>query len=84
MIFLKIFLMWAIFKVFIDFVTILCLFVFCFFFGHKPREILALRPGIEPTSPALEDEVLTTRLPGKSLCCFTLILYFYESVYKRQ
>ena len=63
--------MWAILKVFIDFVTILCLFVFClfFFFGHKAHEILAPGPGIEPTSPALEDEVLTTRLPGKSLCC---------------
>ena len=75
--------MWAIFKVFIDFATILCLFcvLFCFvlFFGYKACEILAPGPGIEPTSPALEGEVLTTKLPGKSLCCFTLILHIYES-----
>ena len=25
------------------------------------------QPGTEPTSPALEDELLTTELPGKSL-----------------
>ena len=30
-------------------------------------EILAPRPGIEPTSPALEGEFLTTEPPGKSL-----------------
>ena len=37
------------------------------FFGHKAGGILALCPGIEPRSPALEGEVLTTGLPGKSL-----------------
>ena len=36
------------------------------FFGREARGILAPRPGIEPTSPALEGEVLTTGLPGKS------------------
>ena len=29
-------------------------------------EYLAPQPGIEPTPPALEGEVLTTGLPGKS------------------
>ena len=37
------------------------------FFGHKARGILALWSGIKPTPPALEGEVLTTGLPGKSL-----------------
>ena len=37
------------------------------FFCLKTCEILAPRPGIEPAPPALEGEVLTTGLPGKSL-----------------
>ena len=36
------------------------------FFCLKTCEILAPRPGIEPAPPALEGEVLTTGLPGKS------------------
>ena len=36
------------------------------FFGHEACGILAPRPGIEPASPALEGEVLTTGPPGKS------------------
>ena len=35
-------------------------------FGLKACEILAPGPGIEPAPPALEGEVLTTGLPGKS------------------
>ena len=45
-------------------------YLFCFmfwFFGHEACGILALWPGIEPVPWALEDEVLTTGLPGKSL-----------------
>ena len=38
---------------------------------HEACEILAPQPGIEPTSPALEDEVLTTGLPGKSYLLFS-------------
>ena len=61
--------MWTIFKVFIEFVTILLLFyVLFFFFGHEVCGILAPQPGIEPSPTALEDEVLTTGQPGKSLC----------------
>ena len=60
--FFKGFFMWTVFKVF---VTILLLF-YLVFFGHKACGILALRPEIEPTSPALEGEVLTTGLPGMS------------------
>ena len=42
------------------------------FFGHEARGILAPPPGIEPSPPALEGEVLTTGPPGKSL--FPLLL----------
>ena len=45
--------------------------VLCFgFFGREACGILAPRPGTEPTLPALEGEVLTTGLPGKSLYFF--------------
>ena len=37
------------------------------FFGHEACGILVPQPGIEPAPPALEDEVLTTEPPGKSL-----------------
>ena len=37
------------------------------FFGPGACEILAPWPGIEPAPPALEGELLTTGLPGKSL-----------------
>ena len=60
---IKIFLMWTIFKVFNDFITIL--FLFCFF-GDEACEILAPQSGIKPAPPSLEDKVLTTRLLGKS------------------
>ena len=36
------------------------------FFGPKACGILAPRLGMKPTLPALEGEVLTTGLPGKS------------------
>ena len=57
--------MWTIFKVFID----LLQYCFCFmfwFFGREACGILAPWPGFEPTPPALEGEVLTTGLTGKS------------------
>ena len=60
--------MWTIFKVFIEFVTILLLF-YVLFFGHEACGILAPQPGIKPTAPALEGDVLTTGLPGKSPYC---------------
>ena len=76
-----------IFKVFIEFVTVLLLyfvtilllqywvFFMFWFFGHEACGILATQPGIEPTPPALEGEVLTTGLPGKS-CSYG----FYPSI----
>ena len=45
--------------------------------GHMGSWLLALAPGsgIEPTFPALEDEILTTGSPGKShLYIFILLL----------
>ena len=45
-------------------------YYFCFmvwFCGHEPYMILASQPGIKPTSSALEGEVLTIRLPWRSL-----------------
>lgn len=53
------------FNVFIEFVTILLLFIFCLF-GPKARGISASQLGIEPASRALEGEALTTELPGMS------------------
>ena len=35
------------------------------FFGHQACGILAPHVGIEPTPPAQEGKVLTTRSPGK-------------------
>ena len=68
-------LMWIIFKVIIEFVTILLLFCFSFL-GHKACGILAPRPGIRPAHTALEGEVLITGLPGKSPGCFCLFFFF--------
>ena len=59
------FLMQTLFKVFIEFVPILLLFM-VWFFGQETHAILAPQPRIEPTPPALEGKVLTTGLPGKS------------------
>ena len=62
------------FKVFIEFVTMLFLFMF-WFFGLEPPGIIAPRPGIEPTPSALEGMVLITGPPGKSLEPLFLIFY---------
>ena len=59
------FLMWTIFKVFIEYVTTMPLFMF-WFFGLESCGISFLRSGIEPAPPALEGQVLTTGPPGES------------------
>ena len=61
------FLMWTIFKVFIEFITILLLFYLFFFFDRKACGILVPWPKIEPIPPALEGGFLTTGPPGRSL-----------------
>ena len=55
--------MWTIFKVLIEFVTILFLF-YIWFFGHEACGLLVPWPGIKPAHPALEGEILTTGLQG--------------------
>ena len=60
--FFDVFLMWTILKVFVEFVTILLLLCL----GCEACDVPALQSGIEPTPPALEGEVLTPRMPGKS------------------
>ena len=59
-------LMWTIFKVFIEFVTILLRFAF-WFWGHKACGILIPQPEGELSPLALEGKVLTTGPSGKSL-----------------
>ena len=68
--------MGTIFKVFIEFVTILLVFYVGFFFFRHDEACgtFVPQPGFEPTLPAVEGEVLTTGLPGKSLLfpfCFS-------------
>ena len=58
-------LMWTIFKVFIEFVTILLRFAF-WFWGHKACGILIPQPEGELSPLALEGKVLTARTPGGS------------------
>ena len=50
------------------------------FFDHKAPGILVPQPGIEPGSPALEGEVLTTGPPGKFPLFVFLIVSFDEQV----
>ena len=64
---------------------------FCFmfwFFGQEACRILVPQPGLEPTAPALEGKVLTTRPPGRSLIknpfsfhslCGLLLLLWWRS-----
>ena len=50
-----------------------CCLCFIFFSGPEAFGILTPQLGIKPTPPALEGEVLTNRLPGKSL----FLIFFY-------
>ena len=65
--------------------TLLDLLQYCFcvmfwFFGCEACGILVPGPGIKPVPPALQGEVLTTGLPGKSQYMpFKSKLYFYSS-----
>ena len=43
-----------------------CFYFMFSFFGHKAYGILAHWPGSKPTTPALESEIPTTRMPGKT------------------
>ena len=52
------------------FFTILLLFYILCFFGQEACGILPPPPGIKPTFPALEGEILTTGPPGSPLVQF--------------
>ena len=64
--------MWTIFKVFVEFFTILFLFCVWDIFGHKACGILAPQLGIKPMAPASEGETPTAGPPGKSPEVFLL------------
>ena len=57
----------AILKIFIEFVTILILFLCFDFLATRHVGILASQPGLKSAPFALEGKVLTTGPPGKSL-----------------
>ena len=59
--------MWTIFKVFIEFVTILFLFFFVWCFGWEACGILDPWLGIKPAHRALKGEVLTLGYWGSPL-----------------
>ena len=46
-------------------------------FVQEARRLLALWPGIKPTPPALEGQVLTTGPPGKTHFNFFKFLFMY-------
>ena len=48
--------------------------------GHGARGILAPQPGIKPATPTLEDGVLTTGPPGKSLCGYISVLSYHDDL----
>ena len=54
--------MWTIFKVFIEFATVL--FLFLAFLALRHKGLSAPRPEIKPASPALEAGILTTGHQG--------------------
>ena len=64
--FQEFFLTWIIFKVFIEFVTILPPFCVLVFWPVMHVGSFAPQPGIKPTPPALEGKASTTGPPGKS------------------
>ena len=73
--FFSFFLMCTILKVFIEFVTIPLLFYVLFFLADRYVGILAPQPGMELALSALEGNVLTSGLPGKSLSGLFQVLH---------
>ena len=53
------------------------LYILVFWLGWGACGILALWSGVKPAPPALEDEVLSTGLPGKSL--FLKYIFYWRS-----
>ena len=70
--------MLTIFKVFIEFVIVLFLLFAFLLFGHEACGILVPQAGIEPTPFALECEIFTTGLPGRSpVEIFSLYVFLF-------
>ena len=63
-------------KVFIEFVTILLLFYVLVLWLQGMWDLRS-PPGIKPAPPALEGEIVTTGLPGKSLMDFLFLTCRY-------
>ena len=68
--FSKIFLMWTIFEVFIEFITI-CLLFCVLDFWPEAYGILAPQAGIKRVLLASKDDILATELPEKFLMLFS-------------
>ena len=72
--------MWTVLKIFC-WICYNTASVFCFWFSDQEAcDILTSRPGIEPVPPALEEEILTTGLPGKSLCQYFECLWLSQYI----
>ena len=69
----------TIFKVFIEFITILLLFFMFWFFGHEACGILVSHSEIEPAPPELEGKVLPAGRPEKSLLHDFLLNYNFSA-----
>ena len=72
--------MWTILKAFIENLLQYCFCFMFWFFGHEVCQILAPQPGIEPALPALDSEISTTGLRGKSQKALSNI-YIYIYIY---
>ena len=66
------FLVWTIFKVFNELVTVLLLLFMFWFFGHEAYGILAPNQGSN-LHPCMGRQILTTGPPGKSFTCFLIM-----------
>ena len=66
------FLTWTIFQKYLLNLLQYCFYFMFWFFGCETCGILAPRPRIEPRLSSLEDEVLNTGPPGKSLFSYVL------------
>ena len=63
----SIFLMWTIFKGYIELAAVLLLLRDFWSFGYKTCRTPSPQPGLEPTPPESEGEISAAGAPGKSL-----------------
>lgn len=72
----SIFLMWTIFKGYIELAAVLLLLRDFWSFGHKTCRTPSPQPGVEPTPPESEGEISAARAPGKSLNMWLKAVYW--------